>query len=135
MVKGKAKGSSAERELLDRLWQSSFAVLRAAGSGSTSHDACDLVAGRSGKSYAIEVKACVGNKQYISAEQMKELLDFSKAFGAQPFVAVKFTRKGWFILAATKIKQTGKLFGVVKEEMRPLEDWIRAETIGFEIQQ
>jgi len=134
MVKGrKAKGSSAERELLDKLFSVGFAVIRAAGSGSTSHDACDLVAGRAGKSYAIEVKACAGKKQYISSEQMQELFTFSKAFGAQSIVAVKFTRKGWFVLAAGKLKRTGKLYGVSKEEMHLLDDWIKAETIGFDI--
>lgn len=134
MVKGrKAKGSSAERELLDTLWSSGFAVIRAAGSGSTSHDACDLVAGRAGTAYAIEVKACIGKKQYISADQMTELFSFAKAFGAQAIIAVKFTRKGWFMLAAEKVEKTGKLFGVEKEEMVSLSDWIKAETIGFDI--
>ena len=127
MGKGaKQKGSSAERELLDTLWENGFAVIRAAGSGSTSHDACDLIAGKNGKSLAIEVKACAGSKQYINAAQMKELLAFSQAFGASPYVAVKWTRKGWSILEAKKLKQTGKHYGVAQSEM---EAGVRLETI------
>ena len=83
MAKGaKAKGSAAERELLDILFSQGYAVIRAAGSGSTQHDACDLIAGRSGKSLAIEVKACAGARQYIATEQMQELLAFAAAIGS-----------------------------------------------------
>jgi holliday junction resolvase Hjr len=134
MAKGaKGKGSSAERELLHTLWGNGFAVLRTAGSGSTQHDACDLIAGRSGHAFAIEVKACGGGKQYIEAAQMKELMDFSTAFGATPIIAVKWTRKGWGIIDATKMKGTGKMFGVVQSDMTPLADWLAAVRIGFEV--
>jgi holliday junction resolvase Hjr len=133
MVGTKRKGSAAERELLDTLWENGFAVIRAAGSGSTSHDACDLIAGKGGKALAIEVKACGGNKQYISREQMNELLMFSNAFGAAPIVAVKWTRKGWGIIEATKMKQTGKHWGVLREEMVPLSEWLKVITIGFDV--
>lgn len=135
MVGTKAKGSSAERELLHTLWNNGFAVLRTAGSGSTQHDACDLIAGRAGNAFAIEVKACGGGKQYISAEQMRELLTFSEAFGATPIVAVKWTRKGWGVIEATKMKQTGKHYGVTQKEMKTLTDWLAAVRIGFEVKQ
>jgi Holliday junction resolvase len=125
MVGAKAKGSAAERQLLDTLFGHGFAVVRAAGSGSTSHDACDLVAGRQGRAYAIEVKACINGKQYISAEQMRELTTFAKAFGATALVAVKWTRKGWSILPASEIRQTGKLYGVTQAEMQPLAEWLQ----------
>ena len=126
MVKGtKAKGSAAERELLDILWENGFAVIRAAGSGSTSHDACDLIAGKNGKSLAVEVKACINSIQYISKEQMHELLTFSTAFGATPYVAVKWTRKGWSIIEATKLQTQGKYFGVKQSQMTPLEEWLK----------
>jgi Holliday junction resolvase len=124
VVGAKAKGSAAERELLDILFSHGFAVIRAAGSGSTSHDACDLVAGKAGRAFAIEVKACVNGKQYISAAQMQELQMFSTAFGAEPIVAVKWTRKGWTVAPADKVKQTGKHFGITQTEMTPLAEWL-----------
>ncbi len=138
MVGAKKKGSAAERELLDTLFGDGFAVIRAAGSGSTQHDACDLIAGRTGKSYAIEVKACVNSKQYISAEQMAELFAFSKAFGAQAIVAVKWTRKGWSICPAEQLKSTGKdgtgkHFGITQAEMEPLKEWLAHQRLGFEL--
>lgn len=134
MAKGaKAKGSAAERELLDILFDHGFAVIRAAGSGSTQHDACDLVAGRSGKSLAIEVKACVGASQYISSEQMEELRTFAAAFGAEAIVAVKWTRKGWGVLGADKLRKTGKHWAVQQKEMQPLDEWLAAQRIGFEL--
>jgi holliday junction resolvase Hjr len=125
MVKNaKGKGSSAERELLHTLWGNGYAVLRVAGSGSTQFDACDLIAGKGGKSYAIEVKACGGTKQYISSEQMAELQRFAAAFGATPMIAVKWTRRGWGVTEAVKLQSTGKLFGVNQAEMTKLADWM-----------
>lgn len=136
MAKGaKAKGSAAERELLDVLFDHGYAVLRAAGSGSTQHDACDLIAGRGGKALAIEVKACAGASQYISAEQMQELLDFSAAFGAEAIVAVKWTRKGWGVLPAAKLRKTGKHWAVQQKDMEPLADWLAHERLGFTLQE
>lgn len=129
----KAKGSAAERELLHLLITHGFAVIRAAGSGSTSEDACDLIAGKEGRSLAIEVKACAGKKQYISPAQMKELLAFSTAFGAAPWIAVKWTRKGWGFIPATTLKTEGKYFGVKQDEMTTLADWIKTQTIGFDV--
>jgi holliday junction resolvase Hjr len=133
MVGAKGKGSSAERELLHTLWEKGFAVLRVAGSGSTQFDACDLIAGRAGRSFAIEVKACGGAKQYISFEQMAELNRFSAAFGAQPIIAVKWTRKGWGVIDASKMQRTGKHYGIARESMTPLADWIITQTIGFTV--
>lgn len=127
MVAAKQKGSAAERELLDILWENSFGVLRVAGSGSTQHDACDLIAGKNGKSYAIEVKACINGKQYISSDQMSELKTFSQAFGAIPLIAVKWTRKGWSVCPAEQVKATGKLYGVSQNEMQPLESWLKQQ--------
>lgn len=134
MAKGaKAKGSSAERELQHLLVAHGFAVIRAAGSGSATVDACDLIAGKAGKSFAIEVKSCAGARQYIAREQMAELLSFSTAFGATPIIAVKWTRKGWGVLEATAMRTEGKLFGVKQDQMRPVADWLKAIAIGFDV--
>lgn len=129
----KQKGSTAERDLLDMLWTAGFAVLRTAGSGSTSHDACDLIAGKSGTAYAIEVKVCQGKKQYVDAAQVKELLNFSTAFGATPILAVKFLRRGWHVLDGRKLEQTGKHYGASLEQMQPLDDWLKTQLMGFEV--
>lgn len=129
----KAKGSSAERELQHTLVNNGFAVIRAAGSGSATVDACDLIAGKTGRSFAIEVKACAGQKQYISREQMTELRNFSNAFGATAIVAVKWTRRGWGIIDANKLVSEGKYFGVKQAEMQLLADWLKTVTIGFEV--
>jgi Holliday junction resolvase len=133
VVRTKSKGSAAERELLAKLWQNQFAVLRVAGSGSTKFDACDLIAGHAGKAYAIEVKACAGTKQYVSAEQMAELNRFATAFGATALIAVKWTRKGWGVINASEMQSSGKHFGISKNQMKPLTDWLNEQTIGFSV--
>lgn len=127
MVATKNKGSAAERELLHTLVKHQFAVVRAAGSGSTSTDACDLVAGKAGKAFAIEVKACVGARQYLQDEQVSELRRFAIAFGAQAIIAVKWTRRGWGVLPLEKIDHTGKMYAVSENLMEPLESWLASQ--------
>lgn len=134
MAKGaKAKGSSAERELQHTLVDQGFAVIRAAGSGSATVDACDLIAGKAGRSYAIEVKSCGSARQYISREQMSELRNFSTAFGASAILAVKWTRRGWGVIDATTLISDGKLFAVKQEQMKPLAEWLKTIAIGFDV--
>lgn len=124
MVAAKAKGSSAERELQHTLVAAGFAVVRAAGSGSATVDACDLVAGKAGNSFAIEVKACASDRQYISREQMTELRSFAQAFGAHATIAVKWTRRGWGVIDANQLVSEGKYFGVKQPQMIPLARWL-----------
>ncbi len=133
MVATKSKGSAAERELLHTLVSHGFAVVRAAGSGSTSVDACDLVAGTAGKAFAIEVKACVASRQYFQDEQMKELQRFADAFGAQPILAVKWTRRGWGIAPLAKADNTGKMHAISQAQMQPLDEWIKIIRLGFDV--
>ena len=68
----KAKGTRAERELLHMLFENGAAVLRTAGSGSTTIPSCDLLVGKNGKVMAIECKFIKDNI-YIKKDRMKEL--------------------------------------------------------------
>jgi len=64
----KRKGSRFERELLNLFWESGFAAIRVAGSGSSSNPSPDLVAGNGKKFYAVEVKMRKNLPLYISGE-------------------------------------------------------------------
>jgi Holliday junction resolvase len=99
----KQKGSRAERELFHRLWDEGFAVVRAAGSGSTSKPAPDLLASNGKRTFAIECKSLKGNKKYFSAEELEQLHIFSQTFGAEAWLAIRFDTKGWYFLEAAKI--------------------------------
>ncbi len=91
----KRKGSASERELLHRLWENGFAVVRAAGSGSGSWPSPDLMAVKNSVNYAIECKSTVNGTLYVAKEKIDQLLEFSNLANAKPIIAVKFINKGW----------------------------------------
>lgn len=102
----KEKGANNERELLHMLWQAGFACARVAGSGKILEPSCDLLAGKSKRKYAIEVKSSKAKKKYISKEQIEQFLIFSEIFGLQPIIAIKFNHKGWFFLRPEQLDRT-----------------------------
>ncbi len=103
----KIKGSRAERELFHFLWNSGWAVLRVAGSGSTSMPAPDLLAGNRSRFLAIECKSLKKKTQYLERQQMDELRIFAEHFGAEPWVGVRFDKIGWYFFPLPKIPDTG----------------------------
>ncbi|MHC1625635.1 MAG: Holliday junction resolvase Hjc, partial [Methermicoccaceae archaeon] len=83
----KKKGTRVERELIDLLWSMGYAAVRVAGSGSSSYPSPDILAGRDGRRYAIEVKMRTTLPVYIEEEQVNNLVRFSDVFGAVPCIA------------------------------------------------
>ena len=104
----KHKGANAERELYHMLVGNNYAVVRAAGSGMMENTSCDLIAGKRGKKYCIEVKASKKTSKYISKKQVEEFLIFSEIFGLKPVIAVRFNREGWFFLKPEQLEDSGK---------------------------
>lgn len=91
------KGIREERELVQLLWKRGFAVIRAPASGaSTRMSRPDIIAGNSerGVQFAFEVKTTHDEKLYISRESVSQLIDFSRRFGCQPVLAIKFKGRG-----------------------------------------
>lgn len=107
------RGVNEERELVHKLAKLGFAVLRAPSSGSgTKLDRPDMVAGRKGLYLAIEVKSTRKNVIYITSESVKQLIRFSEKFGAKPFIAAKFKKRGigWRLIEPEKLENTGKCY-------------------------
>jgi len=94
----KSKGSRTERELFHMLWQAGFATLRCAGSGSTPMPCPDLIAGNGSRVLAIECKSGKKGKRYIDNQQIKELKEFARKFGAEPWVGMRYDNLDWFFL-------------------------------------
>jgi len=112
MVKAKAKGIQAERELLHKFWESGWASIRVAGSGNTSFPAPDLLAGNGEKSIALECKTFKRNHKYLELEEISQLKLFSQKFGAEPWLAIKFNRQPWYLLKIEDLNKTNKKWGV-----------------------
>ncbi|OIO41057.1 hypothetical protein AUJ10_01420 [Candidatus Pacearchaeota archaeon CG1_02_31_27] len=114
----KQKGSAAEREIFHILWDNGWAVLRAAGSGSTTEPSCDLLAGKKSarRKYAIEVKVTKSKTKYLEKKQIEDLIYFCETFGLEPLIAIKFNHKGWFFFHPSKLRDCGKNLVISLEE-------------------
>lgn len=95
----KRKGSSVEREVVSKLREKGFAVLRAPASGSKRKDPVpDIVALKNGVIILIEMKSIrEGNKIYIRKEQAEGIMDFAKKSGGILFIGIKKPRVLKFI--------------------------------------
>jgi Holliday junction resolvase len=120
-MSNKSKGSKAERELLKMFIENNHRAVRVAGSGMMENADCDLLAGKIGKKYAIEVKSTKSTAKYISKQQIENFLIFSEIFNLTPVIAIRFNRMGWFFVGPNQLKDSGKNL-IIDMEM--------AQTIG-----
>ena len=111
----KRKGIYFERDLLERLWKHGFAAVRVAGSGATSHPSPDIVAGNGLKFIALEVKMRRNLPLYLPENEVNQLVDFSRTFGAEPYLALKLPRKDWKFLPLSDLKRTSRGYMVDEE--------------------
>lgn len=118
MVKNKIKGSKAERELFKIFLESSYRAVRVAGSGAMESADCDLLAGKKGKKYAIEVKSTKEQYKYFSKEQIENFLIFSEIFDLTPVIAIRFNREGWFFISPNLLEDAGKNFVITLEKAK-----------------
>ncbi|MCD6348829.1 MAG: Holliday junction resolvase [Candidatus Korarchaeota archaeon] len=102
-MRRKAKGTRAERALLDKLWQYGVAAVRVAGSGSTSHPSSDIIAGYRGRIAVIEVKTSSKETIYIPPEEVNSMRRLADRLGGECWFAAKFSSdRGKFYLVKMK---------------------------------
>lgn len=114
----KAKGSNAERELISLFWENGYAAMRAAGSGSTRFPSPDLIAGNRIRTLAIECKASKELKKYLNQDDIEQLKNFSTAFGAEPWIAVRFNVLKWYFLTLEDLESTPKGYVITIENAK-----------------
>ena len=103
----KQKGSRAERELLSMFWDTGiWGGFRTAGSGSTPLPSPDLLVGNGNRYLAIECKSLKTKAKYLEEQQIKELIEFSKRFGADPWIGLRFNNVEWFFIQPEKLEKT-----------------------------
>lgn len=116
MVKNK-KGDRRERELVNKLSDDGFAVMRAPASGSAApRELPDVLAGNTVQVHAIEVKSSNGNPIYIDEQEITNLNYFAHSFGARPHVGVRFDREDWYFFQPTELYRTPQGNYRVKKE-------------------
>ncbi len=105
-MSSKSKGSQAERELLHMFWARGFACLRSAGSGSMKYPGPDLIVSNKSRRLAVECKSTKEKKKYLDEHDVWQLKEFCDIFGAEPWFAVRFSKKNWLFLSIEDIQKT-----------------------------
>jgi len=105
----KSKGSRAERELLHMFWETGkWAALRAPGSGSMPRPCPDVLAGNGKRYIAVECKSIKADRKYFDKKEIDDLIEFSRLFGAEPWIGMRFDNMKWYFL---KIEELGSSKG------------------------
>ncbi|MEF8781586.1 MAG: Holliday junction resolvase Hjc [Haloarculaceae archaeon] len=126
-----AKGDRRERELVNKLDEAGFAVMRAPASGSaTERDLPDVLAGDGEQFYAIEAKSSSGDPIYLDGGEVESLLYFSQNFGARARVGVRFDREDWYFFHPGDLYVTDGGNYRVKQETAVAEGVDFAELTG-----
>ena len=126
-----AKGDRRERELVNRLDEAGFAVMRAPASGAaTQRELPDVLAGDGSNFFAIEAKSSSGNPIYLTGEEVEALIFFAQNFGAKPRIGVRFDREEWYFFHPADLHVTDGGNYRIKRE-RAIADGVDfAEFIG-----
>ncbi len=130
-------GIQHERDLALKLWEMGFAVVRGPASGAKAKRLLypDLVAIRSGRVYAFEVKTRIREEPiYIEGEQVEKLREFIKRSGGKAYIAVKIVNvTGWKLVPIEALKETkGSNYKIDEEALSraiSLKD-LHAEVLG-----
>ncbi|ATW88475.1 Holliday junction resolvase [Halohasta litchfieldiae] len=121
------KGDRRERELVNRLDDSGFAVMRAPASGSaTERELPDVLAGDGDRFYAIEAKSSSGDPIYLTGEEVEALIFFAQNFGAKARIAVRFDREDWYFF------HPGDLYTTDGGNYRVKKETALADGVDFE---
>lgn len=112
-----SKGSRTERELVRKLAEAGFAVIRAPASGSaTARDQPDVLAGDSETFYAIEAKSSADDRIYLDGAEVASLVYFARNFGAKSRIGVRFDEMDWYFFHPDDLHKTdGGNYRVTRE--------------------
>lgn len=117
-MNAKGKGTNAERELIHKFWQSGWAAIRAAGSGSQKYPSPDVLAGNTLRRLAIECKSTSASAHYFPKNEIEALKLFAKIFNAEPWVAIRFKRAQWYFISLDDLRETTNAHTISLEEAK-----------------
>lgn len=123
-----SKGSRGENELGHLFSEHGFAWLRQAGSGTAGRELPDIAVGDGERLIVMEVKRW-SNKadyEYLSKEEVEDLIFFAENFGAEYYVAARFDYRDWQFFKKNEMEETKKSYKINnvknKEILHTLED-------------
>jgi Holliday junction resolvase len=107
-MSNKSKGIGGERELVHKFWAAGWSSVRVAGSGSSRYPSPDILAANVLRKLAIEAKMINGENKYFTEEGVRQLRGFAENFGAEAWIAVKFSGNDWYFLPISELDKSGK---------------------------
>ena len=111
----KAKGINAERELVHLFHKFGWSAVRIAGSGSSKYPCPDVLAGNGFRRIAVEAKLISKPRKYFSQEDVEQLYTFSKTFGCEAWIAIKFPDTSWAFFNPEDLEETASAFVASKD--------------------
>ncbi len=117
-INRKAKGTKGERELVKAFNEAGWSCIRVAGSGSSRYPSPDLLAGNAIRRVAIECKVTADSKKYLTGEEIEQLNVFSRRFGAEAWIGVRFSGEPWYFLLLEDLENTGNSRAVSLEQAK-----------------
>lgn len=108
-------GTTRERELVNLFEDNGFIAMRAAASGSaTSSPLPDVLASNARRCVAIEEKyRTTSTNCYIDGDEVEKLREFADGFGADPYLAVRYSTRlegvsiaDWFVVEPSDARRT-----------------------------
>lgn len=117
-INRKAKGTKGERELVKAFNEAGWSCIRVAGSGSSRYPSPDILAGNAIRRVAIECKVTADQKKYLTGEEIEQLNLFSRRFGAEAWVGVRFPGEPWYFLLLEDLENTGSSWAVSLEQAK-----------------
>ena len=72
----------------------------------------DIIAGNNQRMLALECKTLKKGKKYLNQEEIQQLTDFSRKFGAEPWLAMKFDRQPWSFIQPDHLEKTGNCLAI-----------------------
>jgi holliday junction resolvase Hjr len=116
-MKNKSKGSNAERELLFKLYDRGFAVVRVAGSGCSTLPTPDIIAVKNKLTIAIECKTKKGEYLNIKESQIQELITWENMAKCKSYVAWRVSKDCWYFIDIYSLNKTNKAHSIKKKEI------------------
>ena len=111
----KSQGINAERELIHAFWKLGWASIRIAGSGASRYPTPDVLAGKGSRKIAIECKSSKDTAKYLTAKEVSELREFSRIFGAEPWIGMRFHHMEWYFLSLEDLRESRGSFCITVE--------------------
>ncbi|MBS3149305.1 Holliday junction resolvase [Candidatus Woesearchaeota archaeon] len=124
----KKKGTRAERELIHLFFNTNtWIAIRVAGSGSMPIPCPDIVVGNGKRVLAIECKSLADNIKYFKEQELADLIEFSRRFGAEAWLGVRFDHVGWFFIQPNNL--------ILSKKGTPSISLNEAKEIGLKFEQ